>query len=79
MSRPLRVAFARVAQESNALSPVRTTVEDFRAFHYAEGEHLLDICQPWRVEAKHFMRNAELSGFVKATKATRCMRCSKER
>lgn len=70
MPRPLRVAFARVAQESNALSPVRTTVEDFRAFHYAEGDHLLDICQPWRVEAKHFMRNAELSGFVKATKAS---------
>lgn len=69
MSRPLRIAFARIAQESNALSPVRTTLEDFRRFHYLEGAALLDACGPWRAEAQKFMRNAELSGFVKAARA----------
>ncbi len=69
MSRPLRIAFARIAQESNALSPVRTTFEDFERFHFMEGAALLDACGPWSTEAKKFMRNAELSGFVKAARA----------
>ena len=69
MSRPLRIAFARIAQESNALSPVRTTLDDFHRFHFVEGAALLDACGKWGTEAKKFMRNAELSGFVKAARA----------
>lgn len=75
MSRPLRIAFARIAQESNALSPVRTTLEDFHRFHFMEGPALLDACGPRGVEAKKFMRNAELSGFVKAARAAGDVEC----
>lgn len=75
MTRPLRIAFARIAQESNALSPVRTTVDDFRRFHFLEGAALLDACRPWRTEARKFMRNAELSGFVKAARAAGDVEC----
>lgn len=69
MSRPLRIAFARVAQESHALSPLRTTVDDFRAFHYVEGDALLRACGRFGAEANRFARNAELSGFVRAARA----------
>ncbi|MEZ4434163.1 MAG: M81 family metallopeptidase [bacterium] len=66
MTRPLRIAFARIAQESHALSPLRTTVDDFRRFHYLEGEALLRACGRFAPEARGFARNAELSGFVRA-------------
>lgn len=67
MTTPLRIAFARIAQESHALSPLRTTIEDFRRFHYLEGPALLRACGRLAPEAKNFARNAELSGFVRAT------------
>ena len=35
-----RLAFARIAQETNTLSPVETTLEDFRSTHYLAGEAL---------------------------------------
>ena len=38
--RALRIAYGRVAQETNALSPVRTTLADFHALHYMEGREL---------------------------------------
>lgn len=66
MPRPLRLAFARIAQETNALSPVPTTLDDFRAQHLLEGPALLQACGRWATEAEGFIKNAELSGFVQA-------------
>ena len=51
-----RVAFARICQESNALSPVPTTLADFESQHYVTGAELLDRC---RANGAHFS-NAEL-------------------
>lgn len=65
----LRIAYARIAQESNALSPVRTEVADFKRTHYAEGQALAKVCTPWGNEVPGFVRNAELSGFVKGVRA----------
>ncbi|MFI5300050.1 MAG: M81 family metallopeptidase, partial [Polyangiales bacterium] len=69
MSRPLRIAFGRIAQETNALSPVKTTLEDFQRAHLLEGEALLRACQVDAHEAEGFVKNAELSGFVRAARA----------
>ena len=68
MSRPLRIAFCRVAQETNALSPVQTELADFQRTHFLEGPDLLDACGRWGNEAPGMMRNAELSGFVRAAR-----------
>ncbi|HUS65418.1 MAG TPA: M81 family metallopeptidase [Kofleriaceae bacterium] len=65
----LRIAFARVCQESNALSPVPTTMEDFTASHFVEGPALLDACSPGGREVPGFFRRAELAGFVAAARA----------
>ncbi len=69
MSRRLRVAYARVAQETNALSPLRTTLDDFRRMHFVEGEALARGCARFGNEAPGFLRAAELSGFVDAARA----------
>ena len=68
VSRPLRVAFARLSLESNALSPVWTTLADFERTHLFDGDELLARCGPDGHEAPGFLRNAELSGFVRAAK-----------
>lgn len=62
--RKLRIAIGRVAQETNALSPIPTELADFRAMHYLEGAAVLEACRRDRVEAPGFLKNAELSGFV---------------
>jgi len=67
MSRP-RVAFARISQETNALSPIRTTLDDFRRTHWFEGDALLSACEKGGYEAPGFLRNAELSGFVRGAR-----------
>lgn len=67
MSRP-RLAFLRVAQETNAHSPVRSTLADFERTHWFEGEALLRRCQPDGVEVPGFLKNAELSGLVRAVR-----------
>ncbi len=64
LERPLRIAFGRIAQETNALSPVLTETSDFRAMHLVEGDELLAVCGAGREEAPGFVKNAELSGFV---------------
>ena len=69
--RTLRIAYARLAQETNALSLVETTMEDFRRAHFLEGETLAKACGRLGYEAKGFKRNAELSGFVKATRGAK--------
>jgi microcystin degradation protein MlrC len=60
-----RIAFARIAQETNALSPVATTLHDFEASHYLEGEDLLAAVTAGR-EVAGLFRRVELAGFVAA-------------
>lgn len=66
MSRKVRIAFARIAQESNALSPVVSTLADFKRTHFLRGQKLLNAVMPKGEEVKGFVKNAEISGFVKA-------------
>jgi microcystin degradation protein MlrC len=61
-----RLAFARIAQESNALSPVTSEIADFTRTHFVEGAALLAACGPNAREVPAFLKNAELSGFVRA-------------
>lgn len=59
-------------QETNALSPVPTTLADFQRTHLMEGQELLDVCSsPLRWEVTGYLRNLELSGFVRAARAFR--------
>ncbi len=67
----LRIGFGRLAQESNAFSPVPSTVADFRRTHWMEGEELLQACGSSGHEAPDFTKNAELSGFVSAVRRAR--------
>jgi microcystin degradation protein MlrC len=60
----LRLAFGRINQETNALSPVKTTLADFKNTHYFEGAPLLAGCQKGVFEVPGMFKNAELSGFV---------------
>lgn len=62
--RTLRIAYGRIQQESNALSPVLTTVADFERTHLYEGRELERRCARGVWEVENFMKNAELSGFV---------------
>jgi microcystin degradation protein MlrC len=62
-----RIAFARIAQETNALSPVPTERADFA--HYVEGAPLLDIGTT--PEVAGFFKRAELAGFLTAARARR--------
>lgn len=63
-----RIAFARIAQESNALSPITTSLEDFTSAHYFEGDALLKIATDGP-EVKGFFKRAELGGFIQAVHA----------
>jgi microcystin degradation protein MlrC len=67
--KPLRLAYARIAQETNALSPLRTELEDFHRVHYLEGDELAGVCRPGKTEAEGFLKNAELSGFCQGCRA----------
>jgi microcystin degradation protein MlrC len=59
-----RIAYGRVAQETNALSPVHTTLADFRAMHYVEGDALARAVGRRGEEAAGFLKKAEIRGFV---------------
>ena len=63
-----RIAFGRIAQETNALSPLLSTLADFKRTHWFEGDELLARCASSGTEAPGMVRNAELSGFVRAVK-----------
>ena len=63
-----RIAFARIAQESNALSPITTTYNEFTDAHYFEGSDLLKIATDGP-EVKGFFKRAELGGFIQAAHA----------
>jgi microcystin degradation protein MlrC len=60
----LRIAYARIAQETNALSPLLTELSDFERTHYLTGDDLAHACKRNQYEAQGFVKNAELSGFV---------------
>jgi microcystin degradation protein MlrC len=64
----MRLAFARINQETNCLSPVFTTRADFERDHYVAGDKLLRACLPDETECEGMFKNAELSGFVQAAK-----------
>src|SRR5580693_65931 len=63
-----RIAFARIAQESNALSPVATQLADFESAHYLEGDALL-VAATDGPEVAGFFKRAELAGFIRAARA----------
>jgi microcystin degradation protein MlrC len=65
-----RIAFARIAQETNALSPVATTLHDFEGSHYLEGAALLAAASEGP-EVPGFFKRAELAGFVRAARDRR--------
>ncbi|HTR53474.1 MAG TPA: M81 family metallopeptidase [Kofleriaceae bacterium] len=65
-----RIAFARIAQETNALSPVATTLADFEATHLLDGDALLAAASDGP-EVPGMFRRAELAGFVRAAHARR--------
>ena len=60
-----KIAFARIAQETNALSPVDTTLADFEGSHYVAGDALLQAVTDGP-EVPGFFRRAELGGFARA-------------
>jgi microcystin degradation protein MlrC len=61
-----RIAYARIAQEGNAFSPVLTELEDFARCHFHEGRDLHERCSRTGQEVDDWLKNAELSGFVEA-------------
>ncbi len=64
-----RIAYARIMQETNAVSPLDTTLEDFARTHLYEGAALAGrVTSPWTQEVDGFVRNAELSGLHRAVR-----------
>ncbi|HRE88736.1 MAG TPA: hypothetical protein PK095_06295, partial [Myxococcota bacterium] len=63
---PFRIAYGRIAQETNALSPVTTEISDSKRTHFIEGHELHWRTGPLGAEAPGFIRRAELSGFREA-------------
>jgi long-chain acyl-CoA synthetase len=64
----MRVGYVRISQETNAFSPLETTIEDFERLQWLDGDALDRVCGPMRHEVPGWVRNAELSGFVWATR-----------
>jgi microcystin degradation protein MlrC len=64
-----RFAYARICQETNALSPVATVLHDFEGSHYLEGDALRRATFPGGHEVAGFFKRAELAGFVAAARA----------
>ncbi|PKN56534.1 MAG: hypothetical protein CVU56_15645 [Deltaproteobacteria bacterium HGW-Deltaproteobacteria-14] len=68
MSKTLRIAYGRVAQETNSLSPVHTELADFHRTHWLEADALHRATGRFGYEARGFIRSAELSGFRRAVR-----------
>jgi microcystin degradation protein MlrC len=64
-----RIAFARIMQETNALSPVPTELRDFEQSHYLTGAELLRAVDKGGHEVEGFFKKAELAGAVAAVRA----------
>lgn len=68
----MRLAYARIMQESNAFSPVPTTLADFERTHFVSGAELTRrVASRWVHEVPGFVRNAELSGLHDAIREAR--------
>lgn len=63
----LRIAYGRIAQETNALSPLPTTLGDFQSAILMEGDEVARAASSHGDEAPGFIKNAELTGFLRAT------------
>lgn len=68
MSR-LRIAYARINQETNCLVPVPTTFDDFRTTHFLEGDALARAVAPGGFEVPGMFRRVELAGFAHELRA----------
>jgi microcystin degradation protein MlrC len=62
-----RIAFARIMQETNALSPVETVLHDFEGSHYVTGGELVAAVSDGP-EVPGFFQRAELAGFMSAAR-----------
>ena len=60
----MKIAFARIAQETNALSPLSTELADFETAHYLAGDDLMRAVTRGP-EVVGFFRRAELAGFAR--------------
>ncbi len=58
----MRIAYARIAQETHAFSPLTTTMADFERQHLKVGQELHDACGLLGNEAPGWTPVAELSG-----------------
>lgn len=67
-TRKLRLGYLRINQETNSLSPVKTTWADFQRTHYVEGAALEEITKPYKREVEGLFWNVELSGFVRGAR-----------
>jgi len=68
----MRLAYARIMQESNAFSPVPTTLADFERTHLVAGDALAQrTSNPRTAEVPGFAKNAELSGLHDALRGAR--------
>lgn len=67
----LRIAYGRIAQETNAITALTSGVADFRRTHFLEGGALSDACRRRTFEAPGLLRNGELSGFVQSLRRER--------
>ncbi len=65
----LKIAFARMNQETNALSPVLTTLQDFQDTHFLSAEELRKALLPDGIEVMGMFRRAELFGFMEAARS----------
>jgi len=65
-----RIAFARIMQETNALTPVPTELADFEQSHYLTGDALLAAVDRTPNEVPGFFKKAELAGAVAALRAS---------
>jgi len=63
----MRLAYARVNQETHCLSPYSTGLEDFA--HYFEGSDLARVCSKQGAEVEGLLKHAELSGFLRVCEA----------
>ena len=63
LSAMLRIAYARINQETNAFSTLKTTLAEFEKLHYLEGPALRDACRPLKSEAPGLTPIGELTGF----------------
>ncbi len=66
--RPLRIAYGRVFQETNAFSPLPTTRADFEAMHCLDAGQLAAETRLAGHELRGYLRHAELTGFVQAAR-----------